>query len=411
MSRNILIVALFFLTSLSRNPAFAQETIDVGKTGFDVKKPVLASACPNGCPWGELGDYVKEAMAPLGYEVILCRNCNRDRGPRFVSTASPPPDIDGVDTAVGTTQRVNAPVDFGVTESGMLESAYEGRRGYATDGPYKNLRLIAKIEDPYYLLVAVKKESGITDLAQIADAHMPVKIVGGETPYSQPVLDYYGLTKEAVVSWGGSFENGITAGLKGANVEFDVIVNELAGPSNNPESSFWPILGQAFDLYFLDLPEDLLDKMAADKELGMERVIARWGLLRGVDRPIPTVARSGNAVFSRDDMPEQAAYDTARAIDEHRSALKWFIRPYSYNSDTAWKNFDVPLHPGAKRYYQEKGYMPGAKSDTDASETANTTVCKKSDDGCSVTRDSRVNSLGLFLIVGAGILLSLRKRR
>ncbi len=31
------------------------KTLSVGETGFDVKRPVLASACPNGCPWGELG--------------------------------------------------------------------------------------------------------------------------------------------------------------------------------------------------------------------------------------------------------------------------------------------------------------------------------------------------------------------
>ncbi len=37
----------------------------------------MAAACETGCPWGELGDFVKEAMEPFGYSVILCRNCNR----------------------------------------------------------------------------------------------------------------------------------------------------------------------------------------------------------------------------------------------------------------------------------------------------------------------------------------------
>jgi hypothetical protein len=92
--------------------------------------------------------------------------------------------------------------------------------------------------------------------------------------------------------------------------------------------------------------------------LGVQRVVAKWGLLRGVDRAIPTVARSGHAVFARDDMPEQAAYDVAKAVDEHRQSLKWFIRPYSYDSRSVWDNIDVPLHPGAKRYYAEKGYLP-----------------------------------------------------
>jgi TRAP-type uncharacterized transport system substrate-binding protein len=89
----------------------------------------------------------------------------------------------------------------------------------------------------------------------------------------------------------------------------------------------------------------------------MSRVTAKWGLLRGIDRPIATVARSGEAVFARTDMPDQAAYDIAKAIDEHRGALKWYARSFSYDSQTVWQNFDIPLHPGAERYYREKGYM------------------------------------------------------
>ena len=148
----------------AQETAASAGTVDVGRTGFDVKRPVMAAACPNGCPWGELGDFVHAAMAPLGYDVILCRNRNRAEGPRIVGKASEPPPLTPLDAFIGTTERVNAKVDFGVTESGILASAYDGTGAYAGDGPYKNLRLIAKIEDPTYLLVAVKKSAGITDL-------------------------------------------------------------------------------------------------------------------------------------------------------------------------------------------------------------------------------------------------------
>lgn len=30
---------------------------------------------------------------------------------------------------------------------------------------------------------------------------------------------------------------------------------------------------------------------------------------------------------------------------------------FSYNVHTVWKAYEVPLHPGAARYYGEKGYM------------------------------------------------------
>ena len=132
------------------------KTVDVGRTGFDIKRPVLASACPHGCPWGELGEFVKEAMTSFGYEVILCRNCNRAYGPPLVSKREFPPLLDRQNLYLGTTTRVNARVDFGITSTDNLLVAYRGIHRYEKDGPFKNLRLIARIEDPRYLMVAVK---------------------------------------------------------------------------------------------------------------------------------------------------------------------------------------------------------------------------------------------------------------
>jgi len=43
--------------------------------------------------------------------------------------------------------RFDAPVDFGITASGILASAYKGEGGYAAGGALTNLRLIAKIEE------------------------------------------------------------------------------------------------------------------------------------------------------------------------------------------------------------------------------------------------------------------------
>jgi hypothetical protein len=172
--------ALAFAGGVSAQEGAAASGAPVGRT-------VLASACPHACPWGELGEFVQEAMRPLGYDVVLCRNCNRTEGPRVVGKASLPPQLLPSDLLVGTHERVNAPVDFGITESGFLSWAYNGRYTYEKDGPYRNLRLIAKIEDPYYLLVAVKPESGITDLAQIKEKRLPVRIMASVSPSAQPV--------------------------------------------------------------------------------------------------------------------------------------------------------------------------------------------------------------------------------
>lgn len=327
-------------------------TIEVGDTGFANKRPVFAAACPHACPWGELGDFVKAAMQPFGYEVILCRNCNRDRGPRLVATDAMPPALDEMDAYVGTDYRFDAKIDFGVTASDMLTTAYLGKGGYASGGPYENLRLIAKIEDPFYLLVAVKKDLGITDLAQIKEKQLGVTILAGRT--ATPILDYYGLDRKTIQSYGGSFGRSMGAT---ADTEFDIIIDELGSSAMNPESSQWTALSQAHELYFIQLPDELLDELEQESVADVHRVTVKWGFLRGIDRPINTIARSGESVFARDDTPEQAAYDIAKAIDQARGELKWYTRLYSYDPRTVWKNDNVPLHPGAARYYREAGYL------------------------------------------------------
>jgi TRAP-type uncharacterized transport system substrate-binding protein len=340
-SSTLFSVAVVLFSVLTAN---AQEDIDVGKTGWDVKRPVMAAACDNGCPWGELGDYVKQSMQAYGYSVILCRNCNRSYGSRLVSENDFPPPLDEINLADGVNVRVNARVDFGVTSSAMLANSYKRL--------YPNLRLIAKIEDPFYFLVAVRKETGIKSFDQIKKQKMPVRFMGADGNMTA-ILKYYGITSEEISSWGGKMNVSHDEALKG---EFDVISGFLASPAMSPECAIWTTLSQKFDLYFLELPQDLL-KQVAEQNVDSEFVEVQHSLLKGVNRRIKTLGRSGEAVFARDDTPEQAAYDLAKAIDENHGALKWFIRVYTYDQKTVWSNFGVPLHPGAERYYREVGYI------------------------------------------------------
>jgi TRAP-type uncharacterized transport system substrate-binding protein len=346
------VLILWFGFSL-KSDILAQVSDHANRFGFDVKKPVMAGACLEGCPWGEIGVFVRESMKPFGYEVELCRNCGRTLGPGLVSNSLVPPLPDKEQLAAGSASEIKGKVDFGVTATDFLIRAYHGEYEYKTEGPYKNLRLIAKIEDPFYVVIAVKSGYGITDLAEIREKRLPLRIVCMDSPLTRVIMEYYDITKENLESWGGSIGNVMT---ERENAVFDVIISDLGSPANNPESDYWTYYTYNYKLDFIPLPDDLLNLMVA-KVKGSEIVTAKWGLLKGIKKPFKTVARSGESVFARDDTPEQAAYDMAKAIDQNRANLKWYIRPYSYDSHTVWKTGDVPLHPGAERYYREVGYI------------------------------------------------------
>jgi TRAP transporter TAXI family solute receptor len=302
-----------------------------------------------------MAEVVKAAMLPYGYDVQVCYNCNAADAPRIVSEArTPPPYRPSPEMSEDLAPR-NAPdlgaVDFGAVAIQFLRNAYRGTGTYAREKPRTNLCLIANIQDPSYVLVAAKAETGITNLSQLMDRSQPARIlvagIGGD---SARILAHYGLTREGIEAAGGRVGNS-----PNDREEFDVVIGGAGVMSTAPEWSVWTEISQKFNLRFLQLPDDLLDELAIVGE--QERGTVPTGLYRGVTRPIPTVVRTGTVIYCRTDAPDRFAYDVARAMDEQQQLLQWSHLNFSYNVHTVWKAKEVPLHPGAARYYRERGYM------------------------------------------------------
>ena len=320
------------------------------ETGYAVKKPIFGGSDATG-PWGVLGTFVKEAMKNSGWDIQMCRTCaGGPRAARLVSAAAVPPKPAAGRPDPGTP---NGPLDFGATGAQFLWWAYQGTHDFKQDPgvPRTSLRMIANIQDPSYMLFGVKATSGITDLKQIKEKRLPVRFLataqGGDTIAA--ILAYYGLTKDALESWGGKLLGNTPEERK----DVDVMIG--FGAMVRPEYDPWIDVSQRLDIKFLEVPEDLRTKLV--KEYDLEEVTIPEGLLRGVDHEMRGVGRTGDVVYGRDDMPNDFAYALAKNMDEHKDLLQWLIVPYSYNSKNVWKTFGVPLHPGAARYYREKGYM------------------------------------------------------
>ena len=347
----LLLAILFGCAALA--PVSTEITQQSDAYGIAAKRPVFAGAC-HYCPYGAIAEVVKAAMRPYGYDVQICYSCATTVGTRQVAGKIVPPPPAG---ARPTGSRImgpeeplpKGPVDFGATNIVNLRRAYEARGDYEKEAPRKNLRVFAVVDYPAYLLIAATKESGITDLSQLKGRKAPLRVLV-DNHRAMDVLAYYGLDDASIKAAGGTVRRG---GMQTTG-DFDLVI--FGGTlSNAPEQVVWYALTQKYDLVFLQMPDDLIAQLATDPDY--ERRTAPLGLLRGLSRNIPTVARRGYAVFGRDDAPDDFAYTVAKALDEQQDLWMWAPISLYYNPARAWQTNGLPLHPGAERYYRDKGYM------------------------------------------------------
>jgi uncharacterized protein len=342
-------------------------------TGYKSQAPVLGGSCRI-CPWGALADIVKAAMENSGWNIQVCYTCAGseqeviDVETKFNGASVPynPSSLEAIGVPADVVSYIeppppNGPVDFGIATPNFIWWGYQGtqsKAGFATMPPYTDLRLVATITSPVYLIVAATVQSGITDLSQIQGK--PVNVLwdyGLFNTAAQEILAYYGLSQASITAAGGSVVFGITPASR---TNFDVVIY-TGDLSEAPEFNIWYQISQQFDLNYLQLPDGLLAQLSIDYD--MIPLTLPTGFLKGIWQPIPTVGYIGNSVYGRTDMPDQFAYDLAKAIDDRKDLLETGYEHFAYDPTQVWKAYGVPLAPGAARYYREKGYTTGEGDD------------------------------------------------
>jgi TRAP-type uncharacterized transport system substrate-binding protein len=253
--------------------------------------------------------------------------------------------------------------DFGSGHTMRVRWAYDGTFEYAKDGPRKNLRIIACIEHPSWLAVAVDAESNITDLSQIKEGRLPVRVhaSGAYGPVWDVLWQHYGLSGEEIRAFGGEFpgagngdERSSVPERWGRTGNFDVATFTIYC-ANSIEARHWLELSVNHNLRFLDLPEPVISPLSK-MVCGSPGYIPHQ-LVRGVDRDVRSVYRGPQVICGRDDMPDEFAYQLAKALDDNRHLFRQTALPFSYDPKTVAQDVGVPLHDGARRYYGEAGYL------------------------------------------------------
>jgi TRAP-type uncharacterized transport system substrate-binding protein len=233
-------------------------------------------------------------------------------------------------------------------------------------GPFSEalpLRAIAVFPSWDRMGFAVSSKSGIRSLAEIREKKAPLRISvrAFETDTTRFVIDEVlaseGFSLKDVESWGGSLHLAGTPGdrsrLAGiADGSIDAVFDEGIGP--------W--LGAALDHGMIALPVDRPAQRRME-ELGWRIVPIPRTWHSGLAEDVPSIDFSGWPLFTHTSLPDEIAYRICQSLDANRAKIPFDLdRPVELEdlcNDSDFAPLDVPFHPGAERYYREKGALRG----------------------------------------------------
>lgn len=199
------------------------------------------------------------------------------------------------------------------------------------------------------------EKTGYTTMEQVIADKYPIKMITkkngslGELT-AERVIEACGSTVEEFTSfatWEKTGGDAIKSGLQ--DDLYDCTIDHIdAGQSNTTE------LCLTHDMYFVQLEDDALANM---EKMGYAPITMEAGTWSGQETDVQAMGSQQNVLVSAD-TDEAVAYALTKAICENTADLSTAVASLGYfDPQTAGLNRHVgaPLHPGAIRYYEEKG--------------------------------------------------------
>jgi TRAP-type uncharacterized transport system substrate-binding protein len=241
------------------------------------------------------------------------------------------------------------------------------RMAYLGIGFYKNkipLRAIGVFPTWDRLIFAVRKDSGIASLGDIKRQKYPLRISTRRrgklqtTLYAiEEVLKGYGMSLREIERWGGKV---MEAASPSSPERLDAIRLKKADAVFDEGVKSWGAEALDAGMRFLPVGDEVLRKMA---KIGFAGAMLTRKHYPKMERDIRTVDFSGWTFFCHADLPAGIAYNMARAVDlcheqipvDHFDKRPMTMREFCQGGEAGQLN--IPLHPGAKRYFRERGYL------------------------------------------------------
>jgi len=229
----------------------------------------------------------------------------------------------------------------------ILDAAYRGVNQFQ-DGALKNLRALGALY-PETVQLVVRADSGVTKFADLKGKSISSGSPGsGQWQLLGDLLEVHGLKREDVKEDFSSFAQSVDK-IKDGNLVASLITAGVPTASvvdlaNATAIRIVPLVGPEIEAlkkrqpYYASVTLEANTYKGQTEPVETLAVMAIWATHAGVS--------------------EEIAYAVTKAAYENTETLaKVHVQGKNIRPETALRSVSIPLHPGAERYYREKGLL------------------------------------------------------
>ncbi|MGC3937378.1 TAXI family TRAP transporter solute-binding subunit [Roseobacter sp. EG26] len=276
----------------------------------------------------------------------ICRLVNKGRKEHGIRCS--------VESTGGSVYNINTiregELEFGVAQSDWQYHAYNGTSKFEDQGAFEDLRAVFSIHPEPFTVVA-RADAGVKTLADIKGKRVNIGNPGsGARGTTEVVLAAMGWTTGDLA---------LAAELKAAEQsaalcdnQIDVMIYTVGHPSGSIQEAT-----TACDSVLVEVSGAEIDKLIGENSYYRTAKIP-GGMYRGSDEDVTTFGVGATFVTSAS-VSEEAVYAVVAAVFDNFDDFKK-LHPAFANltaEEMATAGLSAPLHPGAAKYYKEKGWI------------------------------------------------------
>src|SRR5690625_454480 len=237
--------------------------------------------------------------------------------------------------------------ELAFVQTDVVAYAVEGIHMFEDDGAVENIQAVASLF-PETIQIVTTKDSGITSVEDLRGKAVSVGAPGSGTYINaEQILAIHGLDiKEDINAQNLTFDES-TDGIQDGNIDAAFIT---AGTPTGSVSG----LSATHDIHIISIAQDKIDELvklyphyAPDTITGDDR--DEYGL----DEDVQTVAVLAMLAVASD-VSDDDVYKMTKAMYENADKMAHDKAKF-ITLENALNGIGIELHPGAKKYYEEKG--------------------------------------------------------